>query len=73
MRLFESKERLDISHERQDNLETIKCSETKTEIIPGASQSGEELLGNGASQRIFLKFIESSYLISDPNREGIQS
>jgi hypothetical protein len=46
---------------------------SRTTRTPGATQSGEELLGNGASQRIFLKFIESLYFTSDPNKKEIQS
>lgn len=36
--------------------------------VPGATQALDELLGNGASQRIFRKFIESSYVTLDPER-----
>lgn len=38
----------------------------KLRKVPGATQALEKLLGNGASQRIFRKFIESSYVTLDP-------
>ena len=41
--------------------------------IPGATQPLEELLGNGASQRMFRKFIESSYATLDPERQKLLS
>jgi hypothetical protein len=36
--------------------------------VPGATQDLVDLLGNGASQRIFRKFIESSYVTLEPER-----
>lgn len=36
--------------------------------VPGATQELLELSGNGASQRIFRRFIESSYFTLDPER-----
>lgn len=33
---------------------------TKTWRIPGADHASEELVGNGANQRMFRKFMESS-------------
>lgn len=35
--------------------------------VPGDSQPLVDLLGKGASQRIFRRFIESSYITFDPN------
>ena len=36
--------------------------------VPGVTQALVELLGNGASHRIFRKFIESSYFTLEPER-----
>lgn len=36
--------------------------------IPGATQESSESPGSGASQRIFLRFIESPYVTLDPER-----
>jgi len=36
--------------------------------IPGATQDSSESPGFGANQRIFLRFIESSYVTLDPER-----
>jgi len=36
--------------------------------LPGATQDSSESPGNGANQRIFLRFIESSYGTLDPER-----
>lgn len=46
--------------------------ETRCQLkdVPGASQSLVELLGNGASHRIFRRFIESSYVTLDPKENG---
>lgn len=38
--------------------------------VPGATQDLAELPGKGASQRIFRKFIESSYVALDPERRA---
>lgn len=40
--------------------------------IPGATQDSPESPGIGASQRIFLRFIESSYVTLDPERKEEQ-
>lgn len=41
--------------------------------VPGASQVSVELLGSGASQRIFRKFIVSSYVTLDPKGKTVIS
>jgi len=40
--------------------------------IPGATQNSPESPSIGASQRIFLRFIESSYVTLDPERKEEQ-
>lgn len=42
----------------------VHCGETR----PGASQAFVTLLGNGANQRIFRRFIVLSYATLDPER-----
>lgn len=61
----------EIKHVSSSNIQATPQTKHLTTLdklgkVPGATQALDELLGNGASQRIFRKFIESSYFTLDP-------